>query len=96
MTVWEALGFAIQRSCAFKARVLYVAHRVCSACNYGSHVGTAEVDDCVQRDHHYADIQLLARTMFFSSGSPISSQRLLCYATPQAKSETNTTKLDER
>lgn len=27
------------------------------------HVSTAELDECEQREHHYADIQLLARTM---------------------------------
>lgn len=39
---------------------------------------------------------ILAPDGVLSAGAPISSQRLFHYATSQEKSETNTTKLDER
>lgn len=58
------------------------------------HVSTAELDECEQRAslrRHTA-----VSTYNASSSGSISSQHLLCYATPQEKSETNTTQVDER
>lgn len=75
---------------------MYVPPSVCSACNYGSScqhcwAGWVRAERASLRRHTAVSTYNVP-----SSGSPISSQHLLCYATPQEKSEPNTTKVDER
>lgn len=74
---------------------MYVPPSACSACNYGSScqhcwAGWVRAERASLRRH------TAVSTYNAPSSGSISSQHLLCYATPQEKSETNTTKVDER